>query len=183
MKSLFAAFVLVMLAAPAVAQENLRWTAPSGAWSIDHVSQGWTHANPIPPELAHFARIMIPLEPPPDDEVRMCAVSEGDIGIADPDAERVRSTAGRLTEAAAVEMFAPRNQRVTSISTSTINGVSVADISTISNNGAMAHLHRIFYLPQNARVTFVEIDCLWAASLDPVKVAEIPAVLSTLAIN
>jgi hypothetical protein len=175
--------VIALGASPTHAQEDTRWTAPSGAWSIDHISQGWTHASSLPPEFQHFARIMIPLEPPPDNEVRLCSISEVRLDQVDPDADRVRSTAARLDLEAATEMVAPRNQHVTSISNHEIGGVSVADIATLSNDGRRAHVHRVFYLPLNAGVTFVEIDCLWAASLDPAKAAEIPAILGTLTIN
>jgi hypothetical protein len=184
MQNIIALICFLTLSAPlAAAQETTRWTAPSGAWSIDHESQGWTYADPLPPEIAHVARIMIPLELPPDHEVRMCSISETPLGITDLDLGRVRSTASRIDLAAASEMFAPRQEHATSISNQVINGVSVADIATLSGDGDMTHLHRVFYLPVSDDVTFVEIDCFWLVSLDPAKVAEIPAVLSTFEIH
>jgi hypothetical protein len=77
-----------LFSADASAQTSTRWTAPSGQWSIDFVSRGWTFASPVPPELQRYALIMIPQEAPPDNEVRMCAVSEQALEITDSDARR-----------------------------------------------------------------------------------------------
>jgi hypothetical protein len=172
-------FLIVALCAPAAAAREGRWTAPSGAWSIDYASQGWTYANPLPDDLRQYARVLVPVEAPPDDEIRMCSVTEIELARSDPDPARVRATAGRISAADAATMYARRNQTVSGVVARAIDGVSIADVSTSSRSGT-PHLHRIFYLPVASRIFFIDIDCLWSPTLDPAKVAEIADVLSTI---
>lgn len=183
MRSFVAAFIaLSAFALPASAQDT-RWTAPSGAWSLDYASQGWTFADPLPQDLqALYVRVIMPDAPPAAGETRMCGVTEIPINRSDPDTQRTRTTAGRVTMEAVARMYEPRRQTVTGVTPGAIGGVSYADIATVSARGTL-HLHRIFYLPVEGQIVFVDIDCLWPPTLDAAKAAEIPAVLNTLAFN
>lgn len=179
MRSFIAALALVTLAAtPARAQTAERWTAPSRAWSIDYFSSGWTFANPIPPDLAHLTLIMIPIEPPPDSEIRMCAVTERayDEGLA---RDQIPLAGAQFDAARASAAF--RGQTVTGVTHTTLNGVAVADVSATSSD--QQHRHRVFYYPARQGAYFVDIHCFWRSDAPAQGAGEVVAILNSVQIE
>lgn len=179
MRSSIAALALVTLAAaPARAQTAERWTAPSRAWSIDYVSSGWTFADPIPPDLAHLTLIMIPLEPPPDSEIRMCAVTERAYGEGLARAQ-VPLAGAQFDAARATAAF--RGQTVTGVTHTTLSGVAVAEVSATSSG--RQHRHRVFYCPAPQGAYFVDIHCFWRPDAPAQGAAEVEAILNSVQID
>jgi hypothetical protein len=179
MKLLAAALALFALtAAPAQAQTAERWTAPSRVWSIDYASSGWTFANPVPPDLAHLNLIMIPLAPPPDDQIRMCAVTEMTYDEGLPRAE-IAGAGARFDQARASAAF--RGQTITGVTHATINGVVVADVSATTER--QRHRHRVFYYPAAQGAYFIDVHCFWIEGVPAQGVAEIEAILNSIRID
>lgn len=167
-----------LIAAPAQAQTAERWTAPSRAWSIDYVSSGWTFANPVPPELAHLNLIMIPLAPPPDDQIRMCSVTEMtyDEGLARAE---IAGAGARFDQARASAAF--RGQTITGVTHASVNGVVVADVSATTER--QRHRHRVFYYPAAQGAYFVDVHCFRIEGVPAQGVAEVEAILNSVQIN
>ena len=170
--------LLALFTAPAVAQSESRWTAPSGAWSIDYESSGWTFANPVPQHLSHLALIMIPLAPPPDDQIRICAVTEAayDEGLA---RDQIPLAGALFDQARASAAF--QGQTITGVSHTTLNGVVVAEISATS--GQQHHRHRVFYYPAPEGAYFIDVNCFWLASAAASAAAEVETILASIQIN
>lgn len=113
----------------------------------------------------------------------MCFVMQAPITPADTSLAAIRNGARGFNAAAAAALPGGEGQRAATVTYSEVDGVAVAEVDSVSRDGAQARHHRIFDLPSKGGAQRINIDCFWSAHAPANRVAEVQAILASVRIN
>jgi hypothetical protein len=180
MQVIVAAVLMSALAvAAAVAQSAPRWTDPTGSWSIDFESSGWGSGQGLPPPPEGPTILIVPMTPPPENEVRICLAEEAFSPLAaNADLNEVRARGSLVDAAKAREMFPRAGLTDIHISHVVVDGEDVAVIEATS--GSNRFRARAFVTPASNRAVLSSLMCISVPGMRADADAEVDTILNTL---
>ena len=171
------ALLCMLVAGPALAQQGARWTDPSGSWSIDLATSNWGSADGLP--AGGPALVAVPMQPPPDSEIRICLVDQTVERLpANPDEAEVRQRAAHIDVAQAQAAFPRAGLTQTVVGHSIIDGEAVATVEGLS--GRNRFRGRLFVTPAAGQAVLSAISCISTPGMPAAPDAEVDAILNSL---
>lgn len=177
MKRIVIALTALVMSGVAHAQDNVRWTDPTRAWSFDFVTSGWGHAEGLPADGP--ALLTMPAAAPRDSEIRMCLVDQAfaplPAGEGEPD---IRARVDAVNTEQAIAAFPRMQLQNVTVTHAEIDGHGVASVEGVSRDNKFRG--RILMTRFGDRITLSTISCISTPGMAPAVDAEIDTILSTI---